>query len=1153
MPLPPERFYSKEKDLQEKIKSGEYPFLGLFADDLQTETRDIILYRLNRKQSPVGSFASGMLYFPALLSTYLVIHLMEGFGNTGIFDVYSHIKRAIGTDIPLNQRQLLWDSFRSACLSLGLSVSPKTSGSHYMANEYLRQTGIPLNYISTLTDKMLKYSIDVGLPDEDDTDAIKLWQEGLLARLTPPFPQTARQAFELDENGYYVQLFTRLLHQREVRVRGASKVEDLMLDVIQGGGHQGKTKHISIPQIVLRDYQMGIILPEGTWTISTGEETKRIISREDSFFPFENKLIFNVRVKKEKINTPWTYSLWQDEKDNRLLIFSGKTGRFLRSVTLAEEDIYLPPGDYSLLLRFKPENGEPEKISSNPEMYMEAISLNPAETFSITRGPAKLDLQADNVPTINWKGNAVRGEKGEMLYPSGNLALEIFIPKEYLTLHADPIILLLKSNTFGEKAFKIKTDSRERFSVDLIDVFSSWEPGVSRVLAELKRQNSQRVLTRNAVVVWNGLKSIERKVLFHCARLPENLDEKVSDNLLVRNDERVITYENDMNRFFRMIFNDDKRKLVFTWMVPGVFLILEKYTAGGVREYPVKIGATLPVSSASRDVLRIAASDDAVLQLGSFSKRASFSRISATKIPLASLVEYVGPAAHTLNYRNENTGNILPLVNIVAPHEARVFSIEAVGGQRKIHFQLHDNADALRIRARNLLDDNSTFLEIYPTSMSTTSHSFMNGGKTTIFAEEAREFDLYISADGWEPGLWLIDIEVKINNRWGLLSNGHGEVCLDGMIINHAGRIGVWRDIVDFLDTEESDIDFLSLFKRVHEAVVIPFDSDSDNNICWLEESWRWLSQKVSEKADREDFRELLRFSLKYPEKIIPARENPYRRLGAYFPQIYCFERSFYEKITKENNVLKCLMALPILEAPFPAFQEGMFDQLAFLGFKNAQEAYCKMINPSGFDIATYKLALEQSDISDRWRRMIYEDWMPGEGDYLGAMHYQYALSKLKSAYDEIITINAERIGRIMGIAGYFSSKRLSDYHHDCCPAHLCKDIHLALLDGTLNTELMPDEELQNRENMCHIIHFISLFAQICRMESRCSGSLKAFMLDIAKYLQNYGFADEYYRRVLGFILHVGEDMFLFYLLLWELALRCDYDNDNKESVHASR
>ena len=178
---------------------------------------------------------------------------------------------------------------------------------------------------------------------------------------------------------------------------------------------------------------------------------------------------------------------------------------------------------------------------------------------------------------------------------------------------------------------------------------------------------------------------------------------------------------------------------------------------------------------------------------------------------------------------------------------------------------------------------------------------------------------------------------------------------------------------------------------------------------------------------------------------------------------------------------------------------------------------------------------------------------MPGEGDYLGAMHYQYALSKLKSAYDEIITINAERIGRIMGIAGYFSSKRLSDYHHDCCPAHLCKDIHLALLDGTLNTELMPDEELQNRENMCHIIHFISLFAQICRMESRCSGSLKAFMLDIAKYLQNYGFADEYYRRVLGFILHVGEDMFLFYLLLWELALRCDYDNDNKESVHASR
>ena len=99
--------------------------------------------------------------------------------------------------------------------------------------------------------------------------------------------------------------------------------------------------------------------------------------------------------------------------------------------------------------------------------------------------------------------------------------------------------------------------------------------------------------------------------------------------------------------------------------------------------------------------------------------------------------------------------------------------------------------------------------------------------------------------------------------------------------------------------------------------------------------------------------------------------------------------------------------------------------------------------------------------------------------------------------------------------------------------------IDLGLFDGEdINTELISDEEAQKRENLISTIRFLSLFAQICRSESRCEGSLVKFFAAI----KQLNFTDNTARKILSYLLYIGEDIFSFYLLLWELAFTADCD-----------
>lgn len=79
------------------------------------------------------------------------------------------------------------------------------------------------------------------------------------------------------------------------------------------------------------------------------------------------------------------------------------------------------------------------------------------------------------------------------------------------------------------------------------------------------------------------------------------------------------------------------------------------------------------------------------------------------------------------------------------------------------------------------------------------------------------------------------------------------------------------------------------------------------------------------------------------------------------------------------------------------------------------------------------------------------------------------------------------------------------------------KPFSLGLLDKLSIDEmdLLADEEAQLRENYLVMIQFLAAFALVCRQDVRNPGVLKLF---------------------------IGEDIFAFYLLLWEIGFQADRD-----------
>lgn len=261
------------------------------------------------------AFLEGLDRFPAIFACYLIFPLTENFGDLGHFAVHRHLEQAVGSELSNNAKVALWSHFRSACIRLGLPISPKTAGPLYIVEQFLQHAGFPHKYVPELTKRMIRLTAVAGLPDNDDPEAIALWQEDLVERLKSQFSRVAREAIERDDKGYYIRLFIKLLSHP---AQESSMIEQAMKQAIESSDERRPARKLSIPQILFRDLQMGVLLPGGiqnSWEIDVDGDICRFRPQEgDRFIPFPSDLPKRVEIKGPSQNIQRT--IWEDERNN---------------------------------------------------------------------------------------------------------------------------------------------------------------------------------------------------------------------------------------------------------------------------------------------------------------------------------------------------------------------------------------------------------------------------------------------------------------------------------------------------------------------------------------------------------------------------------------------------------------------------------------------------------------------------------------------------------------------------------------------------------------------------------------------------------------------------------------------------------------------
>ncbi|WP_211097541.1 hypothetical protein [Burkholderia sp. LS-044] len=486
-----------EECLRAAIKLSDVPFLGLMRDALPPLViTSIDLLTLGNPG--VDMYTDYLRRFPALFSVHLTACIMEGMGRDGHFELYSHIQRAIGAEWTPSQqqREVLWRGFRRAILELGFEPSPLVSGPHFMANEYLRQAGVPLAFADDLAERMLSFARRLGLPDGDDPDAIMSWQRALEERLNPPFSMTARKAVSLDAKGYYTQAFLRVSATQgtSAAVEPGNPLERAMARAFERQGNSHAFRRASLPYVTFNDGQVGIFVPGGDERDFEFQVDGKVqlhqSNIEDAFVPLSNPLTREVIIKERAGMQSSRCQLWEDSRPNRLLLFTD-AGRFKCAVQLQANPavpVIIAPGTYTCLSRFEPVGIEVEELLDAPALHTFGFSVHPGQSTTIKHGPASLTLQGESQPYWQWTGASRTTKEGVDVY-FGKLEFAVEFPVEWSQFAGGRYVINLSASGSATKLqLPFTVDASSRAVIAIADAMTAreWVPGFVKLLVSTR-------------------------------------------------------------------------------------------------------------------------------------------------------------------------------------------------------------------------------------------------------------------------------------------------------------------------------------------------------------------------------------------------------------------------------------------------------------------------------------------------------------------------------------------------------------------------------------------------------------------------------------------------------------------------------------------
>ena len=1126
-----------EQELRAVVKKSDTPFLGLLGDTLSPEVRVGVINAIAIDRT-VDGYVRLLYRYPALFAIHLTSTLMAGMGQTGNFDLYRHIRTALqrAVEPTTDEKETLWSAFRRAVLSLGLEVSSRTSGHHYMADTYLRQVGVPLAFADDLAEKMLGFAKTAGLPDGDDPEGIARWQSALESRLLPPFSRVAQKAVALDTQGFYARVFLKV-HESGGASPGTNQLEQAMAKAFEKLSGGGRFRRASIPYLALNDGCLGVFVPAGesarTVEITVDDQRScHLVGAEDEFLSITESLPLIVSVRDDGSQQATQYDVWGDDKPNRMLVFT-KTGRLKGRAQLGIPDpLILPPGDYTVLSRFRPAGVEVEELSEEPRLYALPVFLHPGQKLSFSNGPAVLTLQGEERPLAIWKG-PVRGTKELVEFNYGQLGLELEFPVDWLAMSNRQFQVFLYSNTSNASAvIPAMTDDKGCVTLSVSD--ASWldtlPPGLSRILAEIKRPGEVRALLRTSVLFWYGLESVSNGLKFRLKRNPVNLVVNHCENFAVS--DGLIQPKDQTSRHLSLTFRIDERRVqTLAWNAPGVFV---EVTGGHANEsgarYRIRrpLGSTEVVSLTSEKQIIVSASESGELSLGDWVQLTDFSRQTSKVLPASFLASRITAHSDTLTFRPSGTSVALPLLKLVRPHYVHNISEKVTEGQLVVKLESPNEIDAVLVKAHEALTGQDIEVELQANASNWTNSRLGRARLMTLPGTTGGyTASVYLSLALKAAGAWTFKFDGRIAGIWGHLQNQRHDQFATGFICDNSGAQAGSTSLIAGL-SELTDKQSLEAFMRVQRELLPCYAESSWASMRWLSTAWRALVGKWRghETAGIAVFIDMACFRLL--EESAPSC-MPQHHIGADLPFIFALPADDYKKVNENRHPLsRSLRTMAQFQREYPVVFGHLLHPGAAMGFSNFG-AISRGAVPRDFSLERYGQALQQTDAAptDLIRRE-NAAFIPEAGDYLGPVHYRYAEACLEMAYENSLDGNEIRRGQAIGLCLYIRK---------IMPA--LNGPVLVRLKGTRphvepwplpGAESMEPEQAQKQENLKNILHFLSLFALHCRAGARSPEPLRAFMSTLNS-------AEQPVEACLPYLLQVGEAFFAYYLLLWEVVL----------------
>lgn len=1135
---------NSEKVLSRLMREVDWPFLGLFGEALNQAMRRAVFEAINANPT-VSGYVRHLDLYPALFSVYLCQILMQTFGQADHFQLWPEIQRALRLREPPStaERQQLWMAFRQACIELGLEVSPRLDGPHYMVEEFLRQVGLSVAFSGDLAARMFRFAHRSGLPDEDDPQGIEAWQETLCLTLNIPFSITARKAVELDAKGYYTQVFLRVASADGQVGESPSLLEQAFGKALQDSGASAKRLgRVAIPQVVLQNDVLGVLLPGGMpreWMVEVDRDRRKFrTSGTEEFVPFDNYLPIAVAIHDESDHRVVSLPLWEDERNNRILIFSAETGLLRGRGMLGGGAVTVSPGVYLLLSRFDPEieGVESEHLSEDPVVYLTPLNLGPGKRIELRRGPAALAVSANAEPMVQWEGEGIVSREGHTVYPGGKMSLRIEVPED-LRRGTTGFEVEISAGGAGQSRvvspLEFGEDGAALVHIGEAASAAGWQAGVWRLLAQLRRIGEARTLARSAALCWIGLKEFRSGLRFVCAVRPANLFEAGCDNVQATSQE--VACREASRRSMRLVFAlDARREIALSWAVPGVFVDLLEYDEQGLAvRKPLAVGGTLLASTASSQQLVISSHENATLRLGAFDRRVNFTHRGSVTLPLGSLADRLSAESTNLTYQGDSQQHSITLVHLIRPHEILSFESRLETGRAMLRFATGSRIQAVQVRVLELISGLEQVL-VADSSDPSGNHSRAGLAQMLITKREdgALSTTVFLDISDLSPGAWLLRFEVLQDGTWGRLTNTRGDYYAAGMLIGEDGRFGNGNSLSAVLMALEPG-EVPRALRRFHEAMQYCYAEPSWMSVRWLDPGWRTLVDLCADQGEKMIGTLFDLVASPLPESSSPSW-IPQLTVLARKPQLLALPASTYAALNERNSVLMVVLAAM---AKLPTTLAHSFQGLLHMGvvgaFSNARKICQHGEHPRGFDPDRYKDALRQTDDRGAIYLLADDHFIPGEGQLCGSLHYRFAKRSLEERFARSLGGNDVRRGQALWM-GREAMRRLSRLSLSDRRFDPVIDPWPAEMD-----ESTPDFMAQKVSMLRSLEHFISVLSWHCRLESRQPGALQQFLRTVAP-------DDVDATSPLGFILHVGDALLGFYLLLWEIVMRADLNEESR-------